>query len=415
MHARKQMLELLQSRKPDYSLPQPFYIDPEFFQVDLESIFGTQWLLAGPSCQIPKPGNYFTFNVGRTPILIVRGRDKQVRAFHNTCRHRGSRICTKEKGSTARLLCPYHQWTYELDGTLIFAGNMGEGFDASQFPLKQAHCETVEGLVFVNLSPGSPPSIEPFRRDVAVYMSPHDLEHCKVAHQTDSIERGNWKLVMENNRECYHCNSNHPELLRTLSEYDAADDPRIDPAFADRLTEKGAQWDALGLPNRPANDPHKRFRAVRLPFAHGVSMTIDGKEGCKRLMGSITDPDLGSLRLLNLPNSWNHLQGDHAVIFRVLPIGPQESLLTTWWLVNQDAKEGVDYEIDHLTRVWVATNDQDRRVVEENQLGINSTAYEPGPYSQQIEMGVQSFIDWYTTEMKGQLGGEGTRLRVAAG
>jgi Rieske 2Fe-2S family protein len=415
MDTRTQMLELLQTRKPNFSLPQPFYIDPGFYQVDVEQIYYTQWLLAGPSCQIPKPGNYFTFNVASTSVLVVRGKDKEIRAFFNTCRHRGSRICTKEKGTAARLLCPYHQWTYELDGKLIFAGNMGDDFDTSEFPLKPVHCETVEGMVFVNLSPGKPPAIEPFVRDVSAYMAPHALAHCKVAHQSDSVESGNWKLVMENNRECYHCNGNHPELLRTLSEYDAADDPRINPEFAAKLTNMGERWDALELPNRPVNDPHKRYRAVRLPFEHGLSMTIDGQVGCKRLMGSITDPDLGSLRLLNLPNSWNHLQGDHAVIFRILPIGPQETLLTTWWLVHEDAREGEDYDIEHLTRVWNATNDQDRRVVEENQRGINSMAYEPGPYSPAIEMGVQSFIDWYTTEMKDQLGDSGSRLKVAAG
>ena len=414
MESRTRMLELLQTRRRDYSLPQPFYVDPEFFRIDVEHIFATQWLLGGPACQIPKAGNYFTFNIGSTPLVVVRGKDKVIRAFHNTCRHRGSRICTKEKGTSARLLCPYHQWTYDLDGRLIFAGNMGQDFDLSQFPLKQAHCETVGGLLFVNLSRGTPPDFEQFRRDVAPYLAPHQLERSKVAYQSDIVEKGNWKLTMENNRECYHCNANHPELLRTLSEFDAADDPRISPEFAARLIEKGEKWDALGLPNRPTNDPHKRYRAVRLPFEHGLSMTMDGKPGCRRLLGAISDPDLGSLRLLNLPNSWNHLQGDHVVCFRALPVGPQATLVTTWWLVHEEAKEGVDYDVEHLTHVWVATNDQDRRVVEENQAGINSMAYEPGPYSPTIEFGVQSFIDWYTEEMQSQLGGS-NRLRVAAG
>ncbi len=417
MDAHQHMLELLQTRRRDYSLPQPFYNDPEFFRLDMEHIFGRAWLLAGLSCEIPKPGNYFTLNIGDTPLLIVRDREMQVRAFYNTCRHRGSRLCTKDKGTTAKLVCPYHQWTYELDGKLLFAGNMGADFDPKQFPLKRAHCETVGGYVFVSIAPdGEAPDFTAFRRDVEPYMVPHGLEDAKVAFESNIVEKANWKLVIENNRECYHCAGNHPELLKTLSEFDSTDDPRVDPKFAERILRKAAEWDAHGLPNRVIHSPDNRYRVVRLPFAHGVSMTMDGKTAVKRLLGRLKSSDLGSLRLLSLPNSWNHLQGDHALFFRVLPLGPQETLVTTKWLVHKDAVEGVDYDLDNLSRVWLATNDQDRVLAEENQLGINSKAYEPGPYSQSIEFGVQNFIDWYTGEMTERLASTpgARRLKVVA-
>ena len=130
---------------------------------------------------------------------------------------------------------------------------------------------------------------------------------------------------------------------------------------------------------------------------------MDGRPAVNGLLGKLRDTDLGSVRMLSLPNSWNHLQADHAMAFRVLPLGPQQTLVTTWWLVNKDAREGVDYDVGNLTRVWSATNDQDRILAENNQAGINNKAYEPGPYSPTIEFGVQNFIDWYTTEMQAGL------------
>jgi Rieske 2Fe-2S family protein len=128
-------------------------------------------------------------------------------------------------------------------------------------------------------------------------------------------------------------------------------------------------------------------------------MTMDGKPAVQQLLGNLQSKDLGSVRMLSLPNSWNHLQADHAIAFRVLPLGPQLTQVTTWWLVNKDAQEGVDYNCEDMMKVWAATNDQDRILAENNQAGINNKAYEPGPYSPTIEFGVQNFIDWYTGQM----------------
>jgi Rieske 2Fe-2S family protein len=142
-----------------------------------------------------------------------------------------------------------------------------------------------------------------------------------------------------------------------------------------------------------------------MPLLKGtVSMTLDGKQGCKKLMGRITDPDLGSMRILHLPHSWNHCMGDHVIVFTVWPISAQETMVTTKWLVHKDAVEGVDYDVARLRQVWDATNDQDRRLAEENQRGINSTAYQPGPYSKTYEFGVVNFIDWYSERVLSNLG-----------
>ena len=113
-------------------------------------------------------------------------------------------------------------------------------------------------------------------------------------------------------------------------------------------------------------------------------------------MGRIKNPDLGSMRILHLPHSWNHCMGDHIIVFTVWPISAQETVVTTKWLVHKEAVEGVDYDVQRMRTVWDATNDQDRRLAEENQRGINSTAYQPGPYSKTYEFGVINFVDWYS-------------------
>jgi Rieske 2Fe-2S family protein len=123
-------------------------------------------------------------------------------------------------------------------------------------------------------------------------------------------------------------------------------------------------------------------------------------------MGRIQNPDLGSMRILHLPHSWNHCMGDHIIVFTVWPISAQETMVTTKWIVHKDAVEGVDYDVERMRQVWDATNDQDRRLAEENQRGINSTAYQPGPYSKTYEFGVVNFVDWYSERLLNNLGAE---------
>jgi Rieske 2Fe-2S family protein len=122
------MLTQLHNRQAGYSLAQPFYNDPAFHALDMEYIWARCWLFIGHTCEVAKPGDYFTVQIGDDSIIIVRDRNRTVRAFFNSCRHRGSKICNADKGNAAKLVCPYHQWTYELDGRLLFARDMGSDF-----------------------------------------------------------------------------------------------------------------------------------------------------------------------------------------------------------------------------------------------------------------------------------------------
>ena len=415
MNARDEMLRLIRNRRQGFSLEQPFYTDPDFFRLDMEMIWYRDWLFAGHDCEVAKPGAFFTLQVGDHPVIVVRGRDGQIRAFHNSCRHRGSRVCAAERGTSARLVCPYHQWTYDLDGALVFARQMGEDFDKSQFGLKPVACQSVAGYIFICLA-DEPADFAPFAAMMEPYFAPHRLGEAKVAFQSTIVEKGNWKLVWENNRECYHCAGNHPELCKTFPEAPAVSGVN----GADSDPEMVAHWarcEAAGLPSRFRIDERGQFRATRAPLlGDAVSYTTTGKRAVARnLSDDVATNRIGTLLLYHYPTTWNHVLGDHAVTFRVLPISATETAVTTKWLVHKDAVEGVDYDLETLTHVWTETNDEDRRIVEENALGIKSPAYEPGPYSEVHEGGVIQFVDWYAGFMEPRLAeGETPRLRSVA-
>ena len=396
--AQEPMRELLRTRARHYSLPQPFYADPGFFELDLQGIFYRRWLFAGVTCEIPQPGSFFTLDIGPTSIIVTRDRSNTIRAYFNTCRHRGSRICTAEKGRVGAFVCPYHQWTYDLTGALRHAGRMHEGFSIEGIGLRPVHVRTVAGTIYICLA-DDPPDFAPFAAALEPMLAPHDLGNAKLAHEAHIVERGNWKLVMENSRECYHCRSSHPELMRTFLETYNFADPTSDPVISGFI----ARCNAAGLPSdgRGGDD----FRITRMPLTRdAASITLDGKEAVAKPLGGIAEPNIGSLRWVHFPSVFNHALRDYAILVRMLPIGPQETLVTAKWLVNRDAEEGRDYKLPHLTETWIKTNDQDRILVERNQQGVNSLGYIPGPYSQETEAGVINFVEWYCREMERYLG-----------
>jgi len=403
MDTRTEMLSRLRNRKPGYSLDRAFYTDPSYHQIDLEQIWYKDWLFVGHDCEIPTEGNYFTVQVGAYAVVVVRGKDGKINALHNSCRHRGSRVCLEHRGSAAKLVCPYHQWTYDLDGSLLFARQMGEGFDTSKFGMKPVACERAGGYIFICLA-DQPMDFAPFRAMMEPYFLPHRLRDAKIAFESTIIEKGNWKLVWENNRECYHCAGNHPELCKTFPESPTV--TGVNGAESDpEMLAHWARCEAAGLPSRFRIDEAGQFRATRTPLLRdAISYTISGRKAVQmRLSDNVNMDRIGSLLLYHYPTTWNHVLSDHAITFRVMPISATETAVTTKWLVHKDAVEGIDYRLDELTHVWTETNDQDRQIVEENARGIHSPAYEPGPYSEVHEGGVAQFVEWYSSFMQRRL------------
>ena len=404
---RPSLPDLIARRKPGHSLEADFYTRPDIFEADMAAIFGRHWIYVGVEPDVPEAGDVFVVDIGKASVIIVRDDDDKIRAFHNVCRHRGARLVDQPKAVVGNIVCRYHAWTYTLDGVLLHADHMGEDFDKSCRGLKPVHLRSVAGLLFICLADGPPTDIDAMAAAMTPYLAPHDIANSKIAKSVELIERGNWKMTMENNRECYHCAGNHPELIVPLFAYGFGFSPKTLSAgeqaqakrYDDLVAGSHDRWETDGLPSREINhlaDRVTAFRTERLPLDRsGESQTLDTKIACKKLLGQITDPAIGGLSFWTAPNSWHHFMSDHVVTFSAIPVSAEETLLRTRWLVHKDAVEGVDYDLDNLTRVWEATNHQDAALVELAQKGLRSPAYEPGPYSPFTEGLVNDITGWY--------------------
>jgi glycine betaine catabolism A len=402
---RAYLLTALRHRKPRHSLPGAFYSAPEIFAADMAEIFYREWIFAAHDCELPNAGDYVTMQLGAYALIITRDAAGTLRCHHNTCRHRGFKICDAAKGNVKRrFVCPYHQWSYELDGSLAMARDMKDGFDPKQHGLMSAHVASTGGMIFVCVAEQAP-DFAPVRAMVEPYLAPFDLSAAKVAFESTIVEAGNWKLVMENNRECYHCKGSHPELCRTFPEAPTHTGKGSAKDLAE-IAAMAARCEAAGLPSTFQIADDWQYRIMRMPFLDDArSMTMTGAPAVSLpLSDRLPKDNIGDILLFHFPSTWNHVTADHAISFRMLPLGPEQTQLTTKWLVRREAQEGRDYDLKTLTEVWLATNKQDTALVERNQIGIRSPAYQPGPYSEVQEDGVIQFIDWYAARMERRLG-----------
>ena len=384
------------------SLPQGLYVSREAFEFDTQVMLKQVWLFACTVAHVKNPGDFYLFEMAKTSIIIVRGKDGAVRAFHNSCAHRGAKLCTQASGTSPRIMCPYHQWTYGLDGRLLAARNMPDDFDKADNGLREVNLANIGGLIFICLS-DNPPPIEHVSADIAERVEIYNLERCKVAVQDELVEQANWKLVMENNRECYHCDVNHPELMQSLStsgfgkglpgdQAEAAQGAR----FEEFLDERQRVWSEAGLYTHLVEFPEGSWhRVVRLPLANGAhSQTIDGRPASRLPICDYPGTEDSSLSVWTQPNSWHHFCHDHVVTFSLTPLDADRSLLRTSWLVHEDAVEGVDYDPANLAAVWRATNAQDGSLSELNHAGIATDGYRPGVYSLEEKL-VDAFKSFY--------------------
>jgi len=411
---RQHLEPLLNARKSGFALPGEFFTDETLYATELQAIFARHWLFVASEPEIPEAGDYRTFQIGPYPIFILRQDDGSISAFHNTCRHRGARVLQQPAGVVgARLVCPYHRWSYDTTGRVIGCGGSGDCGGATDLRLKPVHVRTLAGLIFVCLAQEPPEDFTDMATQMSAYLDPHTLPRTKIARQTDLIEEGNWKLTIENNRECFHCGG-HPELLRSLFHFlgdvsaeSLTEEERVTWRRYELARERALQsWERAGVPWQRIELLHGRatgFRAERLVLeGHGESMTLDSKAACRRLLGSFTQAGLGTLHLHVQPNAWFHFLSDHIVTFSVLPLGRERTLVRTTWLVHADAEEGKDYELANLTGVWQATNEQDAAFVAQTQRGVSSPQYEPGPLGS-TEFMVDYFHRWYEERMRAAL------------
>ena len=397
------------ARKDWHGLPGEFFRSDEIYHLELERIWRQAWLYAAATCELPEPGDFLTLNVGDTPVLLLRDEDG-VRAFHNSCSHRATILCDAAQGHIGKLLvCPYHQWGFTRSGALQSCRGMHD-LDRSAHGLRAFPTVTVAGMVFVCLAE-DPPDSTPLQR-VFASADPHGFADAKVAYTAEYRIAANWKVVWENNRECYHCDVGHPQYVR--SNFDSAeaehDTAATRAALASITSRAEAYWSAEGLSVKHTDGGLFRFPdpedANPFPISASRTVMVEGYDSESMdgqrvgpMMGSLRSAEVGVLRLRSIPSFWCHASCDHAVITRVLPQSRDFSTARVTWLVDRSAQEDIDYSLDCLLPFWKLTSEQDWALCEKAARGVNSPLYRPGPLSQVREYNVEAFFRWYLARL----------------
>ncbi|HSB53636.1 MAG TPA: aromatic ring-hydroxylating dioxygenase subunit alpha [Gemmatimonadales bacterium] len=338
------------------TLPQAYFTDPAILAQEQERLLLNGWVAVGRAEQVASPGQYFLADVAGQSIIVLRDRGGVIRAFYNVCAHRGSQLCEEHQGQFSETLqCPYHAWTYALDGRLVGAPSTSDlaGFSKADWPLRPVAVGCWEGFLFLNLSPRP----EPFER----YMAPvwsrfarFGSEHLRLGRTIEYTVHANWKLIVQNYSECYHCALVHPELTRltppTAGENDLTEGPFL-----------GGYMDL----NNPAG-----------------SMTMSGRVCGLPVSADIPKEDHGRVYYYSLmPNMLLSLHPDYVMYHILWPRSVNQTSIFCSWLFHPDTLANPAFDINDGISFWDMTNRQDWHVCELSQRGIESRGYQPGPYS----------------------------------
>ena len=336
------------------TLPQRYFVSADVFAAEQERIFSQQWLCVGHQSQLTQSGDYFLQEVAGESVLILRDQKAQVRAFYNVCRHRGTRLCEEKSGRFRETLqCPYHAWTYALDGKLVGAPHMDkvEGFDKAEHSLHPVNLALWEGFIFVNLA-SAPTPFEKLFAPLAGKFTHWNLPKLRSAKRIDYDVRANWKLIFENYSECYHCPLVHPALSK-LTPYDSAENDLCEGPFLGGF----------------------------MPITKGNSLTMSGN-ACALPVGDIKAEDHHRVYYYSIfPNMLLSMHPDYVMVHQIWPQAPDRSLILCDWLFHPDAFARPDFRPNDAIEFWDMTNRQDWHVCELSQQGVASRAYQPGPYS----------------------------------
>ena len=337
------------------TLPGRYYTSPEIHAEEEDRIFSRRWLCVGRAAELADSGDFVLRTVAGESILVVRGQDGAVRAFYNICRHRGTRLCEEPRGHLSETIqCPYHAWTYTLDGTLIGAPHMGEvaGFDKRDYPLRAAAVATWDGFLFLNLARESEPLEHAFAPLVGRFRR-FNLQQLRSARRIEYDVQANWKLLFQNFSECLHCPVIHPGLAK-LTPYTSGENDLFEGPY-------------LG--------------GYMVITKQGGSLTMSGR-ACGAPVGELPAEDRNRVYFYSIfPNMLLSLHPDYVMFHTLWPQGPQRTAITCEWLFHPESFEQPGFDPDDAVRFWDETNRQDWHICELAQAGVASRAYEPGPYS----------------------------------
>ena len=398
---------LIKKQKSNFTLDQEFYVDDYIFNLDIKNIFSKQWVFVGHTSRIPKHGDFFLFNIGKESIIIIRDKDNKIYAHYNVCRHRGSHICLEESGNKKLLVCPYHAWSYNLDGSIKSARLMNDDFNKDEWSLNKCNLKIFEGLIFINLS-DKPNDFNEFIAPTKKFIELHGLSNAKIAHREMYPTNGNWKLTLDNFHECYHCQPAHPEYCKVhdkeyIIAYGAGSNTGPSSKKFDRILQNwNEKVKKMGhvtgeYSEREFNDYSRS--AERTPLKEGMFTETKSGKPVSKLMGDFKEYDSGYTSVGTSPFNSLLMCNDFATLFTFIPISSLHTQVELMWLVHKDAEEGKDYNLEEMKWMWDLTTIADKKIIENNQKGVLSKKYVPGPLSE-MEKGLEKFKSWYLKHLE---------------
>ncbi len=342
------------------TLPAKYYVDADYFNREMESLFRRMWICVGRTEQVERPGQFFLREILGESIIVTRSRSASVRAFYNVCRHRGTRLCTEQAGAFAgSIQCPYHAWTYDFEGRLVGAPHMDEvtHFRKEEYPLHRIHADVWDGHIFLNLSK-EPPSLSTQLAELQPKFRPWQMENLRLGHRIVYDVKANWKLLIQNYSECLHCPNLHPALNR-LSHY-------------------------LSGENEP---PRATYMGGRMDLRPGVAtLSMDGTCPREFLPGLSADDVRRVYYYAIFPNMLLSLHPDYMLVHTLWPMSPDRTVNICEWHFHPDSLAKPEFSASDAIEFWDMTNRQDWHVCELSQAGIASRAYTPGPYSNREDL-----------------------------
>ncbi len=327
-----------------HTLPGRFYLEPEIFEAEKEAIFYRRWQFAGHVSQLGQPGDYVTQDVADESVVVLRDGSGGLRGFFNVCQHRAHRLLEGEGHLKGGITCPYHAWAYGLDGALRAAphGRGTRGFDKADFSLSPVRVEVLCGFVFFNIDPEAAPLAEGLGAFEAEFLSFGPKPEKLVRAYRKQIEVGaNWKNVIENYDECYHCLRAHPTLMAAALDMKSY---RIDVHDAYHVHNSGNRGERQGYRLSPDDGPRAGDFASWLIWPNTV---------------------------------FEYYPGGKLTLFHNAPLGPERTLQTIEWYLPQAAPTDAEREVIEFVDV---VRMEDIPIVESVQRGLRSRGYRQGRF-----------------------------------
>jgi glycine betaine catabolism A len=365
-------------------LPAAWYYDPAHYRRELDVFWHRGWVAACRAEELPAAGDWVRVSIGSQDIVVLKDGKGVLKAFHNTCRHRGSILCEEASGKFARgrIVCPYHAWTYDLEGKLVGTPRRMEtpDFDAKDFPLFEVSTDTWGGFVFINLAGGKGTA------GLQEKYKNYNLQALRIGKRIVADVKANWKLLAENFAECFHCPPVHPELCNVVTAYQDAG--------------------AWGL-GKKAEDKREYKQGA-------ATLTLDGTSRLPAFAG-LNEKERRTLYAAEtvLPNLFLNIQPDYVNSHLMFPTGPESVRIVYDWLFEPRHLPLSEADLRHYTALWEVTNAQDARNCEWQQQGIHALPFEHGHYVPQ-EFDAHRFAQWVRRGLSGKSASRARRARKAA-